>query len=103
VVLRARQCLHHGFDDGDRKVVVVGREDIEATAFLGHDPGIAHGLGGEAVLLAGLDPEEIAGQIEGTDLPPAIAQELGRPDSPLQDLVVIGGAIPSPKISSSLA
>src|SRR3712207_7096295 len=53
---------------------------FRSAAAVGHHGRLAEGLGGEAVLLAGLDAEDVARQGEGVDLAPPVAEKLGGAD-----------------------
>jgi hypothetical protein len=87
VVLRPLQRAHHRIHDLTGEGAVLAREALQAAAAIGDHRGFPHGLGREAVLVARLDAEDVAGQVKSIDLAAAVGEELRGADGARHDLV----------------
>ena len=72
-------------------VAVARGKRLDRAALDDDDFGIGDGFGGERMLAANLVTEEVARQIELTDLAPAVVQDLGGADGAADELVEIFG------------
>jgi hypothetical protein len=74
VVVSPLEAAHHRRHDlvAQRRIIV--GERLEATAAERDNRGVVHRFG-EAVLLAGLQAEDVAGKVEFVDLAPPVVQQ----------------------------
>jgi acetylornithine deacetylase/succinyl-diaminopimelate desuccinylase-like protein len=87
VVVRAIEAGQHRGHQLAAEFRIVMGEAVETTAAIGDGHDIVDGLGGETVLAAILQTEDVAGEMEGLDLASSVAQHLAHANRARHDLV----------------